>query len=233
MLERNLKRLHAAHRQAGHRPMVAVGDRAIGGVDHRNQVADHHLFKRAELPAEIEAQDSAPARPCAADLTAQPARQADVRITLFHDNQHRLRLSRGQEIVEDEADPSLVRPAGLVLAAAMLQVEHRVARVAIGVVARRRVNEDPPLLVRRLREVPALADLAVRHVLRRVEIDTLLRDLDAAGVFAGAVETIAGGVGDLRPVDEHSIVMEPRHLRVRRRSPKTVVAFLSPDSAWV
>ena len=53
MLERDLERLHAAHREPGHRPALAVRDRPIGRVDHRDQVLDHHLLERAEHPAEV------------------------------------------------------------------------------------------------------------------------------------------------------------------------------------
>ena len=53
MLERDLERLHAAHGEPGHRPVLAVRDRAIGRVDHRDQVLDHHVLERAEHPAEV------------------------------------------------------------------------------------------------------------------------------------------------------------------------------------
>ena len=74
--------------------------------------------------------------------------------------------------------------------------------------------------------VPALADLAVRHVLGEVEVDALLRDLDPAGLLAGPVERLARGVIDLRAVDEHPVVMEPRHLRFRGRGPEAILALL-------
>ena len=53
MPQRDLECLHAAHRESRHRPMVAIGDRAIRCVDHREQVADHHILKGAELAGEI------------------------------------------------------------------------------------------------------------------------------------------------------------------------------------
>ena len=120
----------------------------------------------------------------------------------------------------------LPRPARLVLAAAVLQVQDRIARVAIVVVTGRGVDEGATPVLGRLGEVPALADLAVRHVLGEIEVDALLRDLDAAGVLAGPVERVARGVVDLRAVDEHPVVMEPRHLGVRGRGPEAILALL-------
>ncbi len=146
-------------------------------------------------------------------------------VALLHDHEHRLRLLRGDQVVQDEAHAALVRPAGLVLAAAVLEVEDGIARLAIGVVAGRGVDEDAPPVLGRLREVPALADLAVRHVLGQVVVDALLRDLDPAGVLAGAVERLARGVVHLHAVDEHPVVVEPRHHGVRGRGPEAVLAL--------
>ena len=113
----------------------------------------------------------------------------------------------------------------LVLAAAVLEVEDGIPRLAVGVVAGRGVDEDAPPVLGRLREVPALADLAVRHVLRQVVVDALLRDLDPAGVLAGAVERLARGVVHLHAVDEHPVVVEARHHGVRGRGPEAVLAL--------
>ena len=81
VLERDLERLHAAHREPGHRAVLAVGDRAIGRVDHRDQVLDHHVLERAEHPAEVRTRRGslARARPAAAGRAAGPARRADAR----------------------------------------------------------------------------------------------------------------------------------------------------------
>ena len=66
----------------------------------------------------------------------------------------------------------------------------------------------------------------MRHVLGEIEVDALLRDLDPAGLLAGPVERLARGVIDLHAVDEHPVVMEPRHLRFRGRGPEAILALL-------
>ena len=225
VLERYLERLHAAHGEPGHRPVLAVRDGAIGRVDHRDEVLDHHILERAEHPAEVGARG----RLAGCGRSGWAGKRGRVagptRVALLHDDDHGPGLPLGEQVVEDEADPPLVRPAALVLAAAVLQVQHRVARVALGVVAGRGVDEDAPPPVGRLRVVPALADLAVWHVLWEIVIHALLGDLDAAGHLAGAVIRLARGVVDLRAVDEHAVVMEPRHLRFRGRGPQAIFAL--------
>ena len=85
-----------------------------------------------------------------------------------HHDDHRLRLLRGDEVVEDElgvAAPAGVgaRPRGVVVAAAVVQVEHRIPRLAVGLVARRQVDVHP-LLFPGVVRVGRLLDLAVGDV---------------------------------------------------------------------
>src|SRR4051812_38489275 len=65
-------------------------------------------------------------------------------VALFHDHHHRLRLLRGDEVVEDEAHAALPGPARLVLAAAVLEVEDGITGLVVGVISGRGVDEDPP-----------------------------------------------------------------------------------------
>ena len=113
----------------------------------------------------------------------------------------------------------------LVLAAAVLEVEDRVARLAVGVVAGRGVDEDaPPVPGSSSRSTSARGPRrAARPSAGRV--DALLRDLDPAGVLAGAVERLARGVVHLRAVDEHPVVVEPRHDGSRGRGPEAILAL--------
>ena len=149
-----------------------------------------------------------------------------TRVPLFHHHEHRFRLLRGEQAVNDERDAPLVRPAPFVLAAAVLKVEHRIPHVAIGVVTGRSVDEDAPPGLGRLGEVPALADLTVGHILGEIVVDTLFGNLDPAGLLASSVEHFAAGVVDLRAVDENPVVVEPRHLRFRGRGPEAIIALL-------
>ena len=148
------------------------------------------------------------------------------RVAALHDHDHRLRLLLGDQVVHDEGDVPLVRPAAFVLAGAVLQVQNWIPRIAIGIVAWRRVDEGAAPVLGRLGVVPALADLAVRHVLREVVIDALLRDLDAAHLLSAAVKRLAAGVVDLHAVDDQRVVVEARHDRVRGPGPDAVVALL-------
>ena len=149
-----------------------------------------------------------------------------LRVALLHDHEHRPRLLRGDQVVQDEAHAPLIRPAGLVLAAPVLEVEDGIARLAIGVVAGRGVDEDAPPDLDRLREVPSLADLAVRHVLRQVVVDALLGHFDPARILARAVERPARGVVHLHAVDPHPVVVEAGDYGVGRRGGPEAILVL-------
>src|SRR4051794_15251205 len=110
--------------------MLAVRERAVGRVDGRDDVLDHHLFERARRPWA-----------CSRDwplrrltrLRSKPA---------IHDDEHRYDASVREQVVQDEIDLPLAGPAGLVLATAVLQIEHRVAYLRRGVIAGRCVDEE-------------------------------------------------------------------------------------------
>jgi hypothetical protein len=63
------------------------------------------------------------------------------RIAVRHHDDHRLRSSAGDQVVEDEIGMALLDPASLIFAAAVLQIEHRVAHLGLRVVARRQIEE--------------------------------------------------------------------------------------------
>src|SRR5215472_6494633 len=44
----DLQRLHASHRQPGQGSVLTVGQRAIAGVNHWNQVLDQHVAKATD-----------------------------------------------------------------------------------------------------------------------------------------------------------------------------------------
>ena len=65
----------------------------------------------------------------------------------------------------------------------------------------------------------------MRNVFRRIKVHALLRDFDAAGLFTDAVERFAGGVVDLNAINNDSVVMKSRSLRVGRRCPEPFSVF--------
>ena len=116
----------------------------------------------------------------------------------------------------------LAHPAGLVLAAAVLQVQHGIALLRLLVVARRRVDQRVAPRAGHLREVPDLAHLAVRHVLDRVVRRAGFRHLDGARVLAAAEERTAAGVGHLHAVHDQHVVVQARHERLGDDTPHAV-----------
>ena len=225
MLERDQERLKTAHGEAGHGPVVAIRHGAIRPVDHGDQVLDHHLLEGGERFAEVaERRTFLPRGRLLRRHGGRVARPA--RIATLHHHEHGLRLPFGNQIIHDEANVPLVHPAPFVFTAAVLQIQHRITSFPVDVIVRWSVHEDASPFLGRLGVIPALPDFAVWHIFGAIEIDSLLRNLDAAGLLAGPVERFAGWVTDLHAIDNKHIVMEPRHLRLRGRGPETILVLL-------
>ncbi len=79
-----------------------------------------------------------------------------------HHHKHGPGLLVRQQIVHDEAGAAHGAPAGIVVAASMEQVQHRVAGIAV-VIARRRIDVHAARHVQSGGLVPDDAHLAVRH----------------------------------------------------------------------
>ena len=103
--------------------MVAVSDCAVPCVDKRNDFLCHHF------------------------LIGVGAVLGAVRDAAAHDDDHRLGLALGNEVVEDDVGEALIDPAGLILAAAVLEVEDGEALVAVHLVLRRSIDEQCAVLV--------------------------------------------------------------------------------------
>ena len=202
--------------------LSAIGFGAEIGLDPGDHFLEQNLLElRAGSAAGA---SSGRSGQCAAWRTGAAA-------AVFHDDDHRLRLAGGNQIVEDEIHVALRRPAALILAGAVQQVEHGIALVAILVVARRRVNEAPPPGVADVRMHPLDANFAVGHVLGVVEVDALVRDFDAAPHVADAEEAFAVGVGRGKAVDDQLVIVEAGIERASCAGPDTVVILLELDVA--
>ena len=131
--------LHAAHRQARHRAVVLVGQRAEVGVDPGDQIIDHELsVSAAPGTADTKPGSAAAAGACAgapapgaAGRCRAPGPPAATHGAGFHDHDHGFDLARGKQVVEDHIGPAHLDPDPLVFAAAVLQIQHRVAGLAL------------------------------------------------------------------------------------------------------
>ena len=123
----------------------SAGALALGRLDGRRRRRDHgpHGRRRAVRVA---------------------LRHGLRRVAVRHDDDHRLRLARRDQVVEDDVGAAHRRPGVLVTAAAVQQVEHRVLRGA-RLVAGRRVDVHPAArLLQDRRRVPDGRHGAVRDV---------------------------------------------------------------------
>ena len=187
-------RLHAAHGQAGHGAVWLIRESAEVGVDVGNQVLDDHLLERAEVER--------PVRPG----RRPPSGWATDAAVLHHDDE---RLAFPSAIRLSIIKP--VWPGGPNL---FHLRRRRVADRAPGsvcscpVVIGRRVNVDVTRLVAGFREVIHLAQLPMRHILERVEIRVLRRNLNRAAPATGAVEVVTVRIGHLSPIDLDGVIVK-------------------------
>jgi len=114
-------------------------------------------------------------------------------------------------------------PAALVLAGAVLQIQHRVARGSVVVIARRRIDQRPPPGARGSGPVPVRAHGAVRHILRMVVGSRrgILGHLDAAALAAIAKERLAARVVDDQAVDQVPVIVKAGGPRLHGDGPDT------------
>ena len=104
-----------------------------------------------------------------------PGRRAGD-VAIGHHDDEGLGFALGDQVVHDQAGVPLAAPAGFILAAAVLQIQHRIALGRVLVIIRRRVNEAAENGIGVLGIVEGLPQLAMRHVLDGVEVLVLRRE---------------------------------------------------------
>src|ERR1017187_1266906 len=67
-----------------------------------------------------------------------------ARCARLHDDNHRLHLALGKQVIENHVRPAHLDPHPLIFASAVLQIENRVALLEVGVIPGRRVDENVP-----------------------------------------------------------------------------------------
>ena len=141
MIEGHLERLHAAHRQPGHGAMIAIRQRPEMRINKWNQCLCHIVFKgRRHLLHRLHHLRRAEGFPGQIGIGMAGA----LCIAVGHHDDHRLRASTGDQVVEDEVGMPLPDPASLIFAAAVLKIQHGIPRLRLRVVARRRIDEGVP-----------------------------------------------------------------------------------------
>ena len=134
ILEDDLEGLDAAHRKAGHGPVVLVRQDPVVGLDEGDDVVHQVLLEHR-----------------------------DVAGAVGHHDDHRDHLALGKEVVEDVAGAADGRPGDVSVAAAVDEVEDGKLRLA-GLVPRRGPDPHRPRAAERLAPVGADCDGAMRDV---------------------------------------------------------------------
>ena len=130
--------LAAAHRESGDRAVLAAGQHTEllfdGWDDLFHQFAGKAILKRRPRSRRLRRRNSPR---CRRGHVRRP-RQAAI----GHHDQHRLRFSRGNQVVEDETRSADRAPSRVFVAAPVQQIQHRVL-IRAAVVARRRIHVHP------------------------------------------------------------------------------------------
>ena len=132
--QRDGVRLHAAHRQACHGAVVLVGQCAEVGIHIGHQFVAQHLLECLDTAHTIAALATGP--------------ESLVGHAVGADNDERLDFAFGNEVVHDEVGVALGHPSPLVLAPAVLEVEHRISHLGfVAVVGGRGIDKCAPQAV--------------------------------------------------------------------------------------
>ena len=182
--------LHASHGQAGHGPASLVGLGAEVCVDVRYQLVTEHGLERLDV-----------------EFAQRPETDL-VGHAVGHHHQERPGGAGGDQVIQNQARMALDAPPILVLAEAVLQVQDWITLVGFFVIARRGVDEGAPVGLGARRLEQDLAHLAVGHVLHRVEVGVMRRDLHTAPPPVGPEVIPAVGVRDFGPIDLDGVVVE-------------------------
>ena len=202
--------------------MRTVAVDAVVGLDHRDEIL---LQDALEGTGEVHAGEGVAAlrtlalgrslrARCTGGRTLRTRVVGAVGVgTIIHHDDERDGLAGGDEVVHDDAGTALLRPAVLIFAAAVLQVEHRVFLVRILFVLGRGVDVAVAHRAGHGRVVVHLADLALGNVLQGVEVLVRRGDVDAAAPAGGAVVIEAARIRHGGAVDFKLIVVEAFVLR--------------------
>ena len=144
MRESDLHGLHAAHGKAGDGTAVLVGLDRIIALNERDDIGHHVFGKRRDL--------------------VRNTGHGAVR----HDHHHRDHLAFRQEVVQDPARCADTRPGGIVVTAAVDQVQDR--KLGLGfLIAGRRPDMQAAHALQGPAVIPALGDRTMGHILHGEE----------------------------------------------------------------
>jgi len=204
--------------------MRLIGKGAEVRIDVGDEVLGHDPPEaRGEVEAAAPAHTSGPlacsstarsasGRRCSARLgcrsASAPCAAGTADAAVLHHDDEGSGLALGDQVVHDQARPALAGPARLVLAAAVLEIQHGIAGGRILVIVRRCVDEDATRRIGDLGGVEDLSHLSVGDVLECIEVLILGGTLHAAAATAGPVEVQAAGVRYRGPVDPDLVVVE-------------------------
>ena len=199
----------ATPRQSCHSTVFTVGLSAEVGVDIGDEVVEQDWIERV-----------------AVGIHRLALSEGGLDVATLHHHNHRDGLAAGNGVVHDVLHVALLRPSCLVLAHAMLQVEHGVA--LLGVLLRLilcgSVNHGVAPFLLFLAVIVDAAHLSGGHSLLRTVVVALgsLGNLDTASLAVAAEEGLGGRVDEVHTANVHEIVVETNHQGISHSSPTSL-----------
>ena len=141
--------------------MLAVGDRAVLAIDHRDDVLEQIALVECGVSAEVPG--AFRRNPGAVAVDVRPS------VAQRHDDQEWLDPLLCEQIVENVVRPPVPVPRMMIVREAVQEVEDRIAAISRLVVSRRNVDRQFARDAIRPRLVEQRPDLSVRHILNVVE----------------------------------------------------------------
>ena len=179
--EADFEAFQATHREAGDGAIVAVFGDVVFGLDTRHHFGEQRLGK--EIRIVIDCRGVVP------DVVR--VEKGEIALAEGHDDNHRLDLARGEEIVEDQIRLANGTPSSIGVAPAMEKIEDRVRLLRLLVVARWRVDEIGALVFGKPEDCSGRVDVTMQATMGNV------------GVFPRprAVASHSDQVGDAHQID--------------------------------
>ena len=213
---RDVERVSAAHREAGHGTRLLLADDAIVILDVCHHVAER-ILERLLRAVELHSRG----RHACGRLSG---RRLLPCVAVCHDDNHRAALALRDKVIQNLRGTAQRHPRLLVTASTVQKVEYGILLLAL-LVTCRRVDRHTAALAERRAVVPAALDAAVGNVVHTVEVAAVTVDDEYVGHRRNVtVDVYICRIAHLHPVDNKVIAVEFRLQGRRRELPYAILS---------
>ena len=194
--------MHPAHRQSCDGTFLLLRYRLVASINKIDYLRESEFEDAVFISSGDVISHRWAKRQVVAGLTGSPFCSAN---TVGHHDNHRLRLSLSDKIVDGASYASQLRPGILIATATMKQVKHRITP-GILLVAGRSIDGEASVGIGGVAVIPRCGDSAMRHFMHLIVVACAPIDIKQAehATHIAAGERV-GRVGHHHAVDVHAI----------------------------